>query len=246
MITLDVLLFAALVLLIAGTIKGFVGLGLPTVSMALLSLVYEPRAAMSLILLPMLLSNVWQMYRGEDMLGVIGRYWRFGAVLAVTVAATVWFSQSARDEVLLFALGLVVLAFVALSWTDRVPDIPEVWHRPAEVFFASVAGIVGGLTAAWAAPMAIYLKTRRVSPDEFVQASGFLITAGSLPLIVMFLAVSHVEAKALGLSAVLIVPTLLGFSLGEWLRRGIDPKAFHRALMIVFLCLGLNLIFRAL
>lgn len=246
MTAFDVLPYAFFVLLIAGTIKGFVGLGLPTVSLALLSLAYDPRTAMSLILFPMLLTNLWQMIRGAALSLIVRRYWRFAVILAVTVAGTVWASQSASDRLLLFALGLVVLAFVALSWRDLVPPIPPDMERAAEVALASFAGLIGGLTAAWAAPMAIYLKAKRASPDEFVQASGFLISAGSVPLIIVFLFVGHYDAHGLGTSALLVVPTLLGFAIGERMRRGIQPRAFHRILMIVFLCLGLKLIYRAL
>ena len=246
MTALETTLFASGALLIAGTIKGFVGLGLPTVSLAVLSLVFEPRAAMGLILVPMLMTNFWQMLRGPDLRGVIARYWRFALVLAMCVSATIWFSQSASNQLLLLALGFVVLAFVAVSWRDLVPCIPPKLDRPVEFGLAAFAGLIGGLTAAWAAPMAMYLKARRVSPEEFVQASGFLIAAGSLPFIVMFLIVGHYEISGLGVSALLLIPTLAGFSLGEYLRRGVDPKAFHRVLMIVFLGFGLNLVYRGL
>lgn len=243
---LETILLATAALLIAGTIKGFVGLGLPTVSLALLSLVFAPREAMGLILVPMLMTNFWQMLRGPDLMGVMMRYWRFAVVLAICVSATIWFSQSASNRVLILALGFVVLAFVAVSWRDLVPAVPPHLERPVEFALAAFAGLIGGLTAAWAAPMAMYLKTRKVSPDEFVQASGFLITAGSLPFIIMFLVVGHYEISGLGVSATLLIPTLAGFTIGERLRRGIDPKAFHRVLMIVFLGFGLNLIYRGL
>lgn len=242
----ETILLATGALLIAGTIKGFVGLGLPTVSLALLSLVFAPREAMGLILVPMLLTNFWQMLRGPDLPGVMSQYWRFALVLAVCVSATIWFSQSAGNRVLILALGFVVLAFVAVSWRDLVPNIPMHLERPVEIGLAAFAGLIGGLTAAWAAPMAMYLKARRAAPDEFVQASGFLITAGSLPFIAMFLIVGHYQVSGLGVSALLLIPTLIGFTIGERMRRGIDPKAFHRVLMLVFLGFGLNLIYRGL
>lgn len=244
--SVDILLIGSLVLFLAGAIKGFVGLGLPTIAMALLTLKVDPRTAIALILMPMFLSNFWQMLRGGDLRGVVQRYWRFSVVLAISVAMTVWLSQSASDRTLMFCLGLIVLLFVFLSWRDLVPVIPARLDRPVEIGLAAIAGVMGGLTAAWAAPLAIYLKAKRVSPDEFVQASGFLISAGCLPLLVSFVFVGHADPKTVGLSTALLLPTLAGFTLGERLRRGVDPKLFNRVLMIVFLVLGLNLIYRSL
>lgn len=243
---LDILLLGSIVLLLAGTIKGFVGLGLPTVAMALLTLKLDPRTAISLILMPLFLSNLWQMLRGDDFYGVVQRYWRFAIVLACSVGLTVFLSQSTSERTLMFCLGVIVLLFVFFSWRDLVPEIPAHADRGVEIALAAIAGVMGGLTAAWAAPLAIYLKAKRVSPDEFVQASGFLISAGSVPLLIMFVFVGHSDLETVGLSAVLLVPTLAGFTLGERLRRGIDPKLFNTVLMVVFLVLGLNLIYRSL
>ena len=54
------LIVAALTFLIAGFVKGVIGLGLPTVSMGLLSLVMAPAKAAALLIV---LTNVWQLAR---------------------------------------------------------------------------------------------------------------------------------------------------------------------------------------
>ena len=52
--------FAAAVFLVAGTVKGVVGLGLPTIAMALLVLMMSPAEAAALLIVPSLVTNVWQ------------------------------------------------------------------------------------------------------------------------------------------------------------------------------------------
>ena len=54
-------LFSALVFTAAGVVKGVVGLGLPTLAMALLALAMAPAQAAALLVLPSLVTNVWQM-----------------------------------------------------------------------------------------------------------------------------------------------------------------------------------------
>lgn len=244
--SVETLIFGGLVLLLAGAIKGFVGLGLPTVAMALLALRLDPRAAMSLVLLPMLLSNLWQMTRGPHLGDILKRYWRFGLVLGLCVAGTVWASQSVSDRWLRLCLGVAVLAFSILSARQLVPEFPDGMKSSREMFFAAFTGIVGGLTAAWAVPLVMYLSAKRISPQEFVQTLGFLISVGSVPLLITYLLAGHTGASELALSAALVVPTLVGFTLGEILRARVDPGIFKTVLLIVFAFLGAGLILGAL
>jgi sterol desaturase/sphingolipid hydroxylase (fatty acid hydroxylase superfamily) len=62
------------VFLLAGFTKGVTGLGLPTVGMGLLSLFMAPAQAATLVILPSLLTNVWQM-TGRDLPGLLRRLW---------------------------------------------------------------------------------------------------------------------------------------------------------------------------
>ena len=47
--------------LVAGFVKGVVGLGLPTVAMGTLSLVMPPVQAAALLIVPSMVTNVWQL-----------------------------------------------------------------------------------------------------------------------------------------------------------------------------------------
>ncbi|SDC94003.1 sulfite exporter TauE/SafE family protein [Ruegeria marina] len=240
----ETLVIGAAVLFLAGSIKGFIGLGLPTVAMALLTLALEPRAAVSLILVPMLVSNLWQMIRGGPVASVIRRHWRFAILLALSVAITLWLSRDTGDRVLGFVLGSVVIVFAATGWWKLVPEIPQAGSGRVETAAALLTGVVAGLSAGWV-PLAMYLFARRVSPQEFVQATGFLVSVGSVPMLMGYLALGHADGQSTVMSAILVLPTLAGFTLGEGLRRRVDPEVFRKALLITFAGLGLNLVFRS-
>ncbi|WP_415919600.1 sulfite exporter TauE/SafE family protein [Tateyamaria sp. SN6-1] len=239
---LSLIAFATLVLLLAGTVKGFIGLGMPTVALALLTLQLDARAAVTLVVVPMLLSNVWQFWRGPDRMGCVRQHWRYAVILAMCVAATVWASQSVPDRVLRGVLGAFVLVFCFFSWRNMVPDIPPHRVRVFEAISAVIAGLVGGLTAAWAPPLAMYLTGLRLDRDAFVQALGFLITAGSLSIFVMYVAVGHSTGPDLALSAYLLIPALAGFTLGERVRHRTNPELFKKVFLGAFAVLGVNLL----
>ena len=68
---------AAAVFLLAGTVKGVIGLGLPTVSLGLLVLVTDLPGAMALMLAPSFVTNVWQGCVGGNLLALLRRLWPF-------------------------------------------------------------------------------------------------------------------------------------------------------------------------
>jgi len=235
----------AISFLVAGTIKGAVGIGLPTAAMGLMTLTLDPRTAISLILMPMLLSNAWQVYRSGDTRRAMRSYLPLALTLMIGVALAVSLARNAPDRLLLATLGVSLLIFVAVNasrWTPRIPDSHD---RPAQIVTGAIAGIMGGITSVWAPPMAVYLAARQVGKDEFVRASGLLIFLGSLPLVIGYMFQGYLT-RDLGLvSLVMLVPTFAGFAFGERLRNRFSEAGFKRMLLVIFTLIGLNLIRRA-
>ncbi len=94
--------------------------------------------------------------------------------------------------------------------------------------------------------MVIYLLARRVDSETFIGTTGILILAGSIPLFFGYWQVGLLTAPLAGISALMIVPALLGFGLGEWMRRRLNPPQFKRLVLVVFLLMGLNLLRKGL
>ncbi|MGA9252645.1 MAG: sulfite exporter TauE/SafE family protein [Roseobacter sp.] len=231
---------------IAGTVKGVAGIGLPTAAIALMTLFFDPRTAIALVLFPMMGSNVWQMFRGGEFKRTVRRYGLFATILFFGVGGTAYATQNTSDRALLAILGVVVLIFVFMSWKKLIPPLAPRFDTAAQIGFGLLTGIVGGMTAAWGTPMAMYLAAKGVDKDEFVRAAGFMISVGSLPLIIAYAQIGFLTGPLAGISLAMLVPTLIGFTLGEMLRNRMSVEAFRNAILVLFVVLGLNLIRRAI
>src|ERR1043165_2435773 len=77
--------FIAAVFLLAGGVKGVLGLGLPTVGMGLLSTVMTPAQAAGILVLPALVTNIWQIAMGPALLALVRR---FSLMIVATVIGT--------------------------------------------------------------------------------------------------------------------------------------------------------------
>ncbi|MCP3970073.1 MAG: TSUP family transporter [Rhodobacteraceae bacterium] len=241
-----ILALVALAFLIAGTVKGAAGMGLPTTAVSLMTLALDPRTAIALVLVPMIASNAWQVWRSGEILRACRTHLPFALTLMLGVAVTLMLSGDASDRVLLATLGAALLIFVAVNLARWAPHVPVWADRPAQVFAGLLAGGMGGLTAVWAPPLAIYLAARRVGKDEFIRASGLLILLGSLPLALGYLGQGFLTGGTLAMSLLLLGPTFVGFAIGERIRRGLSETGFARTLMVIFALMGLNLLRRAL
>lgn len=241
-----VLAFVSVSFLIAGSVKGLVGIGLPTTAIGLATLMVDPRTAIAVILFPMVTSNAWQLYRQGNVLRTARTYGLFAAVLLVSIWLTTLVTDDAPDRVLMAVLGVIILIFVAVNLTVTVPPLPRRFDKPAQIVMALAAGVMGGLTAVWGPPMMIYLASRQVPKDEFVSATGFLIFVGSLPLTAAYIQAGHLTAPLAWVSLAMMVPTFLGFAMGERVRNRISTERFRTVLLYIFLVLGLNLLRRAI
>ncbi|MEM9146050.1 MAG: sulfite exporter TauE/SafE family protein [Pseudomonadota bacterium] len=243
----EIAALAVLAYLIAGTVKGTVGIGLPTASVALLSQAVDAKTAIALVIVPSVAANLWQVHRSGDALGALRRYAPFVLCLTVViggVAALV--TARLSSEVLMAALGVVVILFSVsnLAWTP--PRLSDRFDRLGQIVMGTASGVIGGLTSIWAPTMVAYLMARRVAKDEFVRATGLIILLGNLPMAAGFAYGGMLDASLATFSALLVLPALAGFALGERIRARLDAERFRKLVLFFFLLIGLNLLRRAL
>ena len=75
----------AVTFLIAGGVKGVVGLGLPTISLALLTATFGLKEGMALMLMPSLVTNAWQGLVGGALVAILQRLWLMILIACVGV-----------------------------------------------------------------------------------------------------------------------------------------------------------------
>ncbi|NIM29193.1 MAG: TSUP family transporter, partial [Gammaproteobacteria bacterium] len=80
-----VLLWCTFAFFMAGTVKGILGIGVPVVSVSLLSLVIGVPAAVVLLPVPILLSNLYQSLFGDQFGNTLRR---FGPLIVALVIGT--------------------------------------------------------------------------------------------------------------------------------------------------------------
>ena len=242
----EILILAFFVFMFAGVIKGTIGIGLPTIAISTLAQFVDPRVAIALLLLPALFTNSWQIYRGGRVMHCVQNLWPFGLTLMCDLFIATFFAPRIPVDYLVGAIGVMVVLWALSSLVKPPAAVPDHLDKSVQVIAGLVAGISGGLTAIWSPPMVMYLQSRGLAKNDFVAFTGFLILCGTVPLTIGYLLNGLLTRElALG-SALMILPTLAGFSIGERLRERLNGQQFQRFVLVVFCVMGLNLIRRAL
>jgi uncharacterized protein len=147
---------ATLTFLLAGFVKGVIGLGLPTVSMGLLSLVMAPAKAASLLIVPSFVTNVWQLAAGPSFTRLAYRLWpMLTGVIVGTLAGTGLLTGSHAGQAAV-ALGVLLMLYAVLGLTSvrfSGPPRAEWWLGP----------LIGALTGLVTAATGVFVIRRAVS-----------------------------------------------------------------------------------
>ena len=233
--------YIVIVYLIAGVIKGLLGLGLPTTAITLMSFFLTPFQALAINLLPMFIANIWQFWRADEKLKVIKTYTPFALSLTVTIFAGSFLTARLSVANLQLIISLAVIMFALYNLFQKQLSLSVDKDRFWQIIFGFFAGVLGALTSMWAVPLVIYLLARHLSPKSFVDASGFLLLVGCLPLSIGYISTGIVSQDIILPSLVGTVAALLGFALGEYLRGFINAPLFRRLLLWFFLIMGLRM-----
>ena len=239
-LSLSLLVAVFVVFFFSGTIKGFLGIGLPAAAMAFLTLFIDPRTAISLMVLPILFTNTLQYMRAPEPYETAKEYWLFAVAIFISIFVTSLFINVVPTAFLTVSIGfaMVVFSLQLLSGVKLPVTDAKSWQVGVGVF----AGVLGGLSSIWSPPVAMYLLARNVDKDKFISATGFLFLAGCLPLFAGLVIAGVVTYASLAKSLFGLIAVLLGFRCGEMLRAHVSQKLFRRAVLSAFLIMGLRLI----
>ena len=220
-------------------------MGLPLVSITLLSFYTSPRLAMMLIIVPTLVTNFLQFYRSVDRFNMILSNKFLLISLFICTFTFSFFSFSLEQKTLSFLLGSIILIFVIYRWSGVSPSFQIGFDKIVQVLSGAIIGTAAGFTHVWAPTIAILLVIRRANKDQFIGLTGLFIFVGSFGLFFTHYFFDLLDARSLIFSSLMIFPSIVGFLIGEKIRSFISEKLFKTLLMFFLLIASTNLLYKS-
>ncbi len=236
----------AVTFLLAGAVKGVIGLGLPTVALALLTATLGLEPAMALMLAPSFVTNVWQGMVGGHGRAIAARLWPFMAAAVLTVWVGAAMAEHVAVALLSALLGFLTLLYGTIGLARASLTLPHGTERWASPVTGAVNGVLTGMTGTFVVPSVLYMQALGLPRDMLIQAMGVLFTLSTMALAVALSGRGLLDAD-LGLqSALAVVPALIGMGVGQCIRQRISEATFRRVLFVSLVVLGLFIIARSL
>lgn len=233
--------------LVAGTSKGVLGVGIPLIAVPALSGVMHPATTLSVLALPIVLSNLWQAFEGRRFRQTFSRFWPAIPTMIIGGILGAQFITSIDPKSAQTVLGIIVLTYAISQLASiRIPT-PRPSHEKAwTTFVGFVSGLLGGFAAYFGPPVIMYLLALRVTKEEFVSCAGMLYLIGIIPVFSTLIYKGVLGKPELLLSGVGAILILAALAFGTWLRGRISQEFFRKTLLVILIAMALNMLRRGL
>ena len=242
---LPLVLGIAACFLLSGLVKGVIGMGLPTVAMGLLGLAMPASEAAALLILPSLVTNVWQTLAGPGLLQISRRLATLQLGIFAGTFCGVGFLTGSSSGAGTIVLGVVLAAYATLSLLSvrfTVRPALEPWLSP---IIGLTTGLLSGATGVFVVPAVPYISSLGLDRERLIKALGLSFTVSTIALGAALAWHGTFGSRMAGGSALAIIPALVGMLLGQTLRSRLDPEAFRRWFFTSLLVIGLYMAVRA-
>lgn len=232
--------------LLAGFIKGVIGMGLPVVVLGLLGSTLGVREALTIMVIPAISTNAFQALAGPALVPLLRRLWSFLAAAVIGIWFGVGILAGARSETMTMLLGITLCTYVAVTMLRAQlppPGRREPWMSP---LMGGLGGIMFGMTGIMIVPSILYLQTLDMTRHVFVQALGITFVTITLTLGISLTGRSLMTQDLALMSLAAMVPTGLGLMFGRRFRHQISEERFRRIFLVALLVIGVQMLLRSL
>jgi uncharacterized membrane protein YfcA len=235
------LILIAATFLLAGFVKGVIGLGLPTVSMGLLAVTMQPSRALAIVIVPAIVTNIWQTFVGPYLRDIIRRLWplMMGTVAGIWLNAGMLTGPYAPYGTIVLGVLLVIYAIVGLSkFSFNVARRDEKWMGG---IVGVVTGVVSAATGVQVIPSMPFMQAIGMEKDELVQALGVYFTVATVALAFSLTGAGLLSASTALPGAIAMAAAFTGMFVGQAVRSRMQAEAFRRWFLVAMILLGLYL-----
>src|SRR5437870_8613865 len=226
------LVLIAAVFTLAGFVKGVVGLGLPTVSMGLLAVTMPPGQALAIVIVPAIVTNIWQTFVGPYLRDITRRLWplMIGTVIGIWLNAGLLTGPYAPYGTVFLGVLLVIYAIVGLSkFNFKVARRNEKWIGG---IVGLVTGVISAATGVQVIPSMPFMQSIGMEKDELVQALGVFFTVATVALAFNLTQAGLLNASTTLPGAVAMAGAFASMLIGQAVRSRLDPQTFRRFFLI--------------
>lgn len=232
--------------IVAGVVKGIIGMGLPTVAIGMLGLVMAPVQAVAILVIPSLVTNLWLLAVGPNIMRLLVR---FGLMLSAlffgSICGVILLTNLSRTMANM-TLGTVLIAYGIFGLRAATFSVTPRWQRWLSPLVGLSTGLLSGATGLALIPAVPYLNSIQLDKNDLIQTLGLTFTVSTLGIAVGLAMNGQYQVSAAGNSIFAIFPALGGMFIGQAVRNRMKPEVFRYWFFIGIITFGAYMVLRTL
>lgn len=231
---------------IAGFSKGVLGLGLPSISLAFLTVFIDLQTAMALLLVPSFITNLYQGCVGGNSFVLLKRLWPFLVAASMTIPIGVSVLKQLDPFILSGLLGSLLIVYATLNVAGlriRLNPYCEIWAGP---LFGALNGMFTGMTGSFVVPGVMFMQSLNLSRQMLIQAMGLLFAISTLVLATTLQGHHFINKELWIVSIASLMPALLGMFFGQKISNTFSEKLFRNVFFAALFILGTYILANAI
>jgi len=238
-----ILVYIFFAYLIAGTVKGSIGFGLPTVSISLLSFIIDVKEVIGLVLLPTLLINIYQLSQGGFFTALIKQTKFFLIFSTLFVYPGVYLLKVFQSELVLISVATVLILNSSLSLFNITYRLKSASSPYTQSILGAMNGIVIGLTSIYTMPLVFLLQSFNFNKNQTIQLLGIAFFLYPVAQFISFSNFDLINMQIFINSIIILVPIFIGVLIGQYIRGFISEVFFRKIFYLMLLFMSCIIIF---
>lgn len=238
--------FILFALCFSAFVKGSLGLGFSTVCLAILANAIDLKVAISIVLIPSMLSNLIVMQSVGHFRVSLRQFWPMFLTTLLGMSIGLTILTQTNNDLSKGLLGLALIAFGLWSYWNRSSRIRDDLIKKLNPPMGFLTGIVNGATGSQIFPIMPYLLSLNISKEIFLQTINLSFTFCSIIMMFTLWQVDALDINSLIKYSLGVIPVALGVWLGGKVRKRLSENRFRQMVMLLIILLGCNLLYKVL
>jgi uncharacterized membrane protein YfcA len=226
--SVEVLVYVALVCALSGFAHGAIGFGFPLVATPLVALAIDMKSAITLLAPVTLALVIISALRGGSLRELVRRYWFMPLGMALGAWLGTKLLLAAPPEPFLLVLALVILFYLNLDRLGRGESaFVQRLRAPVGFGFAFLAGLFEAIANVAGPILFVYFMLLGAAPSQVVQTLNMCFTVGKGSQVATLAASGALTLPLWAAVAGLTVPSVVALAAGMRVRDRIDAQTYR-------------------
>jgi len=230
-----------IIFFLGGIVKGTIGVGLPTITIGLLTFFFDIKESIPLILLSVVFTNLFQAFEGRNFKIVIKDNLYFLFFSSLFIIPGIFLLKILNSQIIIIFLSILIISNSVLYFFKKTIKINNHSNFNKQLSLGLLNGLVVGMTGIYSMPFIFLIQSLNYKKEKLIQLMGITFFLYSVIQIIFLNLFNLYDANIFMQSLIYCIPVILGIILGRVIRKKLSEDLFKILFNGMLLIIGISI-----